>query len=110
MQARTEAINESRLRIKHLEEELRKTSLVGLRQSIYGLIEMEINQITVAEAEPDFVFEVIDPALPPSIHLFVQPARLLIMAGSTMFGLVFSSALAIALAYLRELRAKAKAS
>lgn len=110
MQARTEAINESRLRIKHLEEELRKTSLVGLRQSIYALIEMEINQITVAEAEPDFVFEVIDPALPPSIHLFVQPARVLIMAGSTVFGLGFSCALAIALAYLRELRAKAKGS
>lgn len=109
-QARTETINESRLRIQHLEEELRKTSLVGLRQSIYALIEMEINQITVAETEPDFVFEVIDPAIPPNIHLFVQPARFLIMAGSTVFGLGFSCALAIALAYLRQLRARAKAS
>lgn len=107
--ARTEAISGSRLRIKHLEAELLKTSLVETRQSIYGVIQMEINQITLAETETDYVFEVIDPAIPPHIARFVQPSRSVIMVGATVFGLGFSFSLAAALAYVRGRRDKAKA-
>ena len=72
---REKAIAEAQKRIAYLNRELEKTSVIPLRQSIYQLIEAEIRAIMWAETRVDYVFSVIESAVPPKPNQPIRPNR-----------------------------------
>ena len=78
---RDQAIRSSELSIEYLNKELEKTSVVGLKQAIYRLIESQVNSAMFANAQPEYAFMVIDPAVPADPRRKVAPRRSLIALG-----------------------------
>jgi uncharacterized protein involved in exopolysaccharide biosynthesis len=62
---RNKAIAEGERNISYLNDEAAKTNIVELRQSIYALIQQEINTEMVARGREEYALKVIDPAYPP---------------------------------------------
>lgn len=71
--------------IDYLNAELTKTNVVELRQSIYKLIEVQIQSIMLANVRDDYAFRVIDPATPPDADDY-SPSRKLIVAVFCVLG------------------------
>jgi uncharacterized protein involved in exopolysaccharide biosynthesis len=95
---RSRVVTDATKRLAFLNEEVAKTNLVGVRQAIFSIIEGQYNSIALATTQEEYVFRIVDPALPP-----VEPARpnkLLMIAG----GIVAGGLLAIALALFRPRR------
>ncbi len=74
---RQKAIDEAEKSIGYLEQQLAKTGVVEVQQSIYKLIEAETKTMMVARTREEYAFKVIDPAVPPEKK--VRPQRLLIV-------------------------------
>ena len=70
----------------YLETELAKTSVVELQQSIYGLIQAQINRIMLANVRKQYAFKVIDEAFVPDRDQFVKPRRVVIVCLGFLFG------------------------
>ncbi len=73
----------ARRSVEFLNAELSKTTLLGVEQAIYRLIEGQINGIMLANVSTDYAFRVVDPAVPSDIHRYASPNRFLmgIMGG-----------------------------
>jgi uncharacterized protein involved in exopolysaccharide biosynthesis len=91
---RERAIAESEQHIAYLTEQAEKASAVSLRESIYSLLESEIEQQMLARGSDEFALKIIDPAVPPEESMFPKPA--LVIAASLCVGLL----LGIGLIYL----------
>lgn len=85
---RKAAIERSERNIAYLEKQANSTSVVELRQSIYRLIEGEINTIMLAQGSEDYAFRVIDPAVVPQEP--VRPKRPMIIAVGFASGVALS--------------------
>jgi capsular polysaccharide biosynthesis protein len=75
--------------IEFLEKEIERTSFVETKKILYGLVEQQLIQITIANVRDDYVFSVIDPAVVP-----MRPKRkntLTIIFLGLIFGLLVSS-------------------
>lgn len=83
---RDQAIRSSALSIEYLNKELEKTSVVGLQQAIYRLIESQVNNSMFATVQPEYAFKVIDPAVPSDPRRKVAPHRTLIALGGGLLG------------------------
>jgi len=84
---RARAIADAEKSLAFLNKELGSTSAVEIRQAIFGVIEGQYKSITLASTRDEFVFRVVDPALPP-----VKPARpkkVLMIAGGLLVGGMF---------------------
>lgn len=77
-------LENSERRLAYLNQQLEKASLVELRQAISRLIESEIQSITLAQAELEYAFKVIDPPRVPKEP--VSPRRALILLLSIFVG------------------------
>jgi uncharacterized protein involved in exopolysaccharide biosynthesis len=95
---RQKAIAEADGSLTYLRQELAREQPVELQQMIYGLIEHDLTQISMATGRAEYAFRVIDPASPPQASEYVRPKRLLIIA----IGLVFGVFLSLMIAWLRE--------
>jgi len=62
---RTRSLSESDRHIAYLQEQLAKTSVVPLQQSLYSLMESEIKSEMVARGREEYALRVIDPATVP---------------------------------------------
>jgi len=93
---RVQAIRDADQMIEFLNEELTRTQIVALQQSIYLMIENQISVKTMANVREEFSFKVLSPAVAPDADNFIRPQRLFIIA----FGLVLSVAVGIAVAFL----------
>lgn len=80
------AIDETERNLNYLNKQLEKTSLVTVQKSLFSLIESEIKKSMLANVKDDFVFVVIDPAIPP--RLKVWPNKLLITGIGLFIGLI----------------------
>ena len=89
--------------IAYLEEKIEETSLTGMRQVFFQLIESETRKIMLANANPEYVFETIDPAVKPRSPSL--PNRQLIAMVATLSGTLFGVLLVIALSFFRSSRA-----
>lgn len=80
--ARAHAIQEATRGIAYLEQELEKTSNIEVRQSIYRLLETQLNSSMLANVREDFAFRVVSAAMPPDVHRPVspKPVRMVILA------------------------------
>lgn len=81
---RREDIAEAEARIAYLEDKLNDTSIAGMQQVFYQLIESETRTVMLANAQQEYVFETVDPAVVPQEKN--SPKRALICIQAAMLG------------------------
>jgi uncharacterized protein involved in exopolysaccharide biosynthesis len=72
---RKKAIDEADKTIAYLNKELEKARIVQLRQSIFFMIEAQINLRTMANVREEFVLKVISPAVVSDEDRYIRPNR-----------------------------------
>jgi uncharacterized protein involved in exopolysaccharide biosynthesis len=83
---RQRAIMKSKASLEFLEKELASTVLLGTRDAINRLIEAEIRQRMLANVTHEYVFRIVDSALPPDLDDPVKPNKLLLLVGGPFLG------------------------
>lgn len=81
---RDRALREAETNVAYLQEELVKTSVLTLQQSVSRLLESELHKLMLARGNEEFAFKVIDAASPPRER--VRPKRALIAVIGTLAG------------------------
>lgn len=81
---RREDVSEAEARIAYLEGKLSDTSIAGMQQVFYQLIESETRTVMLANAQQEYVFKTVDPAVVPQEKS--GPKRALIVALAVMLG------------------------
>jgi uncharacterized protein involved in exopolysaccharide biosynthesis len=81
--------------IDYLREELARTSQLELQQSIYRLVETQMNSAMLASVRKDFAFRVVSPAIASDLHRKVspKPARMIVLGA--LAGLILASVIAL---------------
>ena len=79
---RLQAIARSENNLKYLNEELARTQVEEMRKTLFDLIAQEQKSAMLANAQREFAFRVLDPAVVPDKH--VKPKRFLIVFITTM--------------------------
>lgn len=97
---RGRALREADASVASLQEQLRQTDAVEVRQSIYRLMEVQVNRKVVAKSRADYAFAVVDPAVVPDVERFASPRRRLIVLVSVPLGLFAGIASVLALQIL----------
>jgi uncharacterized protein involved in exopolysaccharide biosynthesis len=87
-QVRERAIVEAQNSLDYLNVELEKTSIVGVRQAIYGLMEAQVNTIMLANVREEYAFRVIDPPSVPEEEDRIRPKRTIMTAIGLALGLM----------------------
>jgi uncharacterized protein involved in exopolysaccharide biosynthesis len=100
------AIKEAQESIEYLNQELEKTSVVGVRQGIFSLIHQQINKIMLANIDDEYAFKVLDPAYVPGEKSFVRPRRALIV----VLGVLLGAMLGMMVALIRDAQARREVS
>lgn len=77
-------IDASKRNIEYLEAQLRGTSVSDMVKTFNKLIEDETKQLMLAEAQPDYAFQIIDDAVVPELK--IKPNRALICFIISIFG------------------------
>jgi uncharacterized protein involved in exopolysaccharide biosynthesis len=90
---RNKAAERSKRNLAYLQQQLEKTTVIDVRQSIDHLIENEIKTLTLAEGAEEYAFKIIDPAVVP--RLPSAPDRLLYAIGGLILGFIGGSAYAV---------------
>jgi len=101
-QLRERDIAEAETSIKYLQEQLEKTSVLGVRQGIYELLENQIKTITLARVREQYAFRIVDPAVPADPKRPIRPKRILMSAVALTGGLLIGIILAICRAAFRR--------
>jgi uncharacterized protein involved in exopolysaccharide biosynthesis len=86
---RARAIASTDKSVSYLEKELTATSNLGTQQAINRLIETQVNQRMLANVTQEYVFRVVEKALPPEPDDKVGPSKLLLVALGFAIGLIF---------------------
>ncbi|MBQ0746662.1 MAG: LPS O-antigen length regulator [Marinobacter sp.] len=81
---RREDVGTSEARIAYLEGKLGETGIAGMQQVFYQLIESETRTVMLANAQPEYVFKTVDPAVVPQEKS--EPKRALIVLLAVMLG------------------------
>lgn len=81
---RKQDVSDAERRISYLEDKLKETNIAGMQQVFYQLIENETRTVMLANAQPEYVFKTIDPAVAPQEKS--EPKRALIAILATMLG------------------------
>lgn len=107
---RQRAISEATQSVAYLERELQRNSVVEVRQSIYDLIQQQIETIMLANVRRDFAFQVLDPAVVPEPNEIVRPRPVLLVAIGIILGLMISGFAIFVRAVLRSVSASSAAT
>jgi LPS O-antigen subunit length determinant protein (WzzB/FepE family) len=70
--------------LAYLNDELGRTHLAEVRQSLFGLITQELNNAMLVNTQTEYAFRVVDPAVPPEEH--VWPKRVLWGIAAALLG------------------------
>ncbi|MDO6443714.1 Wzz/FepE/Etk N-terminal domain-containing protein [Marinobacter sp. 2_MG-2023] len=81
---RSRDVQEAEARIAYLEGKLRETNIAGMQQVFYQLIENETRTVMLANAQSEYVFKTIDPAVVPQEKS--DPKRVLIAVAAMILG------------------------
>ncbi len=94
---RQQAIEMGQKSIAFLNEELEQTNVVEIQQTIYKLVEAQIQNIMIANVREEYAFRVIDPAGIPDVDDHHSPNRpllvILFLGIGSMLGLLAASIL-----------------
>lgn len=83
---RERAITDASKSIEYLTSQLEKTELVELRQSIFELLEAQMQSIMIARVHEEYAFTVVDRPTAPDEDKFVWPKRFLFVVFGFLFG------------------------
>jgi hypothetical protein len=102
-QMRQRALLEAQASLRSLQEQLNQAEAVELKQSIYHLMDAQVNRIVIAKSRPDYALNVIDPAVVPDREKYASPHRGLMIIMAIPFGLAVASSLVVMLQALSSL-------
>jgi hypothetical protein len=88
---RVDAMRSAEQSIGFLNEELAKTNVEPIRQSLFRLLEGRLNDNMLATVERQYAFKVIDPAVASEPRRFVRPRRVL----QTLIGILCGGAFGV---------------
>lgn len=93
-------VQEAEASINYLEEKLQDTNIAGMQQVFYQLIESETRTVMLANAQREYVFQTVDPAVVPQDKS--EPKRALIAVVATIFGGTLGVFIVFVLAIIRS--------
>ncbi len=97
---RKEDIGTSEARIAYLESKLEETSITGMQQVFFQLIESETRTVMLANAQPEYVFKTLDPAVAPQEKS--GPKRALIATVAIILGNMLGVFIVFIRAFIRS--------
>ncbi|MGC8121085.1 Wzz/FepE/Etk N-terminal domain-containing protein [Marinobacter sp. VGCF2001] len=97
---RKQDVKEAEARIAYLEQKLSETNIAGMQQVFYQLIESETRTVMLANAQNEYVFKTIDPAVVPQEKS--EPKRALICVVATMLGGMLGIFTVFVIAFVRS--------
>jgi len=97
---REQDVQDAEARIAYLEEKLNETSIAGMQQVFYQLIESETRTVMLANAQNEYVFKTVDPAVVPQEKS--EPKRALIAILAVMLGGILGVFIVFIRAYIRS--------
>lgn len=103
---RADAIEKSEMNLKFLREQIEKTSVVEIQQSMFKLIEGEMKKAMLANVGDEYAFKVIDPAVVPEDR--IKPNRRLIVSLGMVIGVMLGVIIAFILNAVRNWRDQEK--
>lgn len=101
---RARTIDESERNMAYLNQQLAKTNLVSVQNSVSSLLETEIKKVMLAQGSKEYAFRVIDPAVAPERPSF--PNRTVWTLLGTLAGLIGASAFVLSSAGPRQAGAR----
>jgi uncharacterized protein involved in exopolysaccharide biosynthesis len=93
-QLRSKAITDADLTISYLNEELAKTTAVALQQSLYFLVDDQIQKRTAAKVQKEYAYRVLSPGIASDRDKFFAPNRRFVISAGVAVGLLFGMILA----------------
>jgi len=97
---RAQDVQEAEARIAFLEQKLRETNIAGMQQVFYQLIESETRTVMLANAQSEYIFKTVDPAVVPQEKS--GPKRALIAVVATMLGGMLSIFVVFIMAFVKN--------
>ncbi|ERS11282.1 lipopolysaccharide biosynthesis protein [Marinobacter sp. EN3] len=97
---REQDVKEAEARIEYLEGKLSETNIAGMQQVFYQLIESETRTVMLANAQDEYVFKTVDPAVVPQEKS--EPKRALIAIVATMLGGMLGVFAVFVMAFVRS--------
>lgn len=85
---RTRAIVEADASLGFLQNELQTASVVPVRDAVARLIETQVKKRMLANVTQQYVFRIVDHALPSDVDDPLRPKKLLMFAGGPLVGLI----------------------
>ncbi len=85
---RSRAAEKAAASMRFLEAEMKRTDLVGTQEAIGRLMESQINQGMLANVTEEYVFRIVDRAMPPDEDDPAKPKKVLLIAAGFMLGIV----------------------
>ena len=92
---RVRDIAEAESSIEFLNKQLEASSVIEIRQGIYGLIENQIELIMLAKVRDEYAFKILDPAVAADPDKFDKPNRRMMIVLGFLVGLFLSSAFVV---------------
>lgn len=99
---RVRAISQSQERVKFLQTEINQTRIANIRNSLSGLMELELKKSMIANVEKDFAFTIIDRAYPQGRPF--KPRKILILILCLIGGFLMSSTYFMGATYIDRLK------
>jgi hypothetical protein len=97
---RAQDVKEAEARIAYLEGKLSETNIAGMQQVFYQLIESETRTVMLANAQDEYIFKTVDPAVVPQEKN--GPKRALIAIVATMLGGMLGVFTVFVIAFIRS--------
>lgn len=97
---RAQDVEEAEASISYLESKLDETNIAGMQQVFYQLIESETRTVMLANAQREYVFKTVDPAVVPQEKS--EPKRALIVILAVMLGGMLSVFIVFVRAFIRS--------
>ena len=97
---REQDVKEAEARIAYLEGKLQETNIAGMQQVFYQLIESETRTVMLANAQNEYIFKTVDPAVVPQEKS--EPKRALIAIVATMLGGMLGVFTVFVIAFIRS--------
>ncbi len=82
--SRNQDIEEARLNISFLEQEIKTTKITEVQNLLYDIMQKQTETMMLANVKKEYAFKIINPAYPPELRFF--PKRTLIVVVGTILG------------------------
>jgi uncharacterized protein involved in exopolysaccharide biosynthesis len=102
---RKRTIDHTERTVRFLNDELAKTQTVETREAIARLVEAQVNERMLATVTSEYVFRVVDKALPADKRDIVKPRKALLILLGPIVGFILGAAIIFLMATLRRERA-----